>query len=474
MLNQLVRWFNAGNRSGDDSPSLERVVKKTRRSTIDLAIGAQKLVLMARNATSSAQEQKNLAQKIQGRSEQTVLDLSEVSTTCSDIAQSTREYVGLSRQYSNDLRDTRNILQAVNEQIRLFSDSVRVLHDHAQAVSEIVQMINQVSKQTTLLSYNAAVEATRAGDAGKGFAVVAAEIRDLANRVRESAESISGRVDNMMQQSADSKKEIQKISIKALDANQSIQVAVGHFVNMIEGLQGVNDRVLGIDAAMKTLHQRTRDDCQQVQEISALSDQVLSGMLTASEGATDLVGKTEALQNLAAHVDIGDQIDRVIQYGFELRRQVEAILSDLNKSSMNVLDRDYQEVANSRPQKYRTAYDLEFEKRVQPLYDRALEQLGCLFYCNALDINGYVPAHNSKYSAPLTGRYEVDLIHSRSKRIMTDATSQRAVKHQQKFLLQTYLRDNGDVVSDISIPLFVAGTHWGGLRLGVDSNKLTE
>lgn len=58
MLNQLVRWFNAGNRSGDDSPSLERVVKKTRRSTIDLAIGAQKLVLMARNATSSAQEQK--------------------------------------------------------------------------------------------------------------------------------------------------------------------------------------------------------------------------------------------------------------------------------------------------------------------------------------------------------------------------------------------------------------------------------
>lgn len=102
MLNQLVRWFNAGNRSGDDSPSLERVVKKTRRSTIDLAIGAQKLVLMARNATSSAQEQKNLAQKIQGRSEQTVLDLSEVSTTCSDIAQSTREYVGLSRQYSNE------------------------------------------------------------------------------------------------------------------------------------------------------------------------------------------------------------------------------------------------------------------------------------------------------------------------------------------------------------------------------------
>jgi hypothetical protein len=59
MLNQLVRWFNAGNRSGDDSPSLERVVKKTRRSTIDLAIGAQKLVLMARDATNSAQEKKS-------------------------------------------------------------------------------------------------------------------------------------------------------------------------------------------------------------------------------------------------------------------------------------------------------------------------------------------------------------------------------------------------------------------------------
>jgi methyl-accepting chemotaxis protein len=42
----------------------------------------------------------------------------------------------------------------------------------------------------------------------------------------------------------------------------------------------------------------------------------------------------------------------------------------------------------------------------------------------------------------------------------------RSGSHQQPFLLQTYRRDTGEVLHDISAPIFVKGRRWGGFRIG--------
>ena len=47
--------------------------------------------------------------------------------------------------------------------------------------------ISKVASQTTLLSFNAAVEATHSGEAGKGFAVVANEVGALAAKSAKAA-----------------------------------------------------------------------------------------------------------------------------------------------------------------------------------------------------------------------------------------------------------------------------------------------
>lgn len=83
-----------------------------------------------------------------------------------------------------------------------------------------------------------------------------------------------------------------------------------------------------------------------------------------------------------------------------------------------------------------------------------------------MDRKGYFPTHNKKYSQPLTGKYEVDLVHNRGKRIFADRTGQRAGSNTQPLLLQTYKRDTGEILHDLSVPIMVRGRHWGGFRIG--------
>lgn len=83
-----------------------------------------------------------------------------------------------------------------------------------------------------------------------------------------------------------------------------------------------------------------------------------------------------------------------------------------------------------------------------------------------VDRNGYLPSHNKRYSKPLTGEHSVDLVGNRTKRIFNDRTGIRAARNKKPYLLQSYQRDTGEFLKDLSAPIIINGRHWGGLRIG--------
>ncbi|HEY5961853.1 MAG TPA: hypothetical protein VIV60_35080 [Polyangiaceae bacterium] len=126
----------------------------------------------------------------------------------------------------------------------------------------------------------------------------------------------------------------------------------------------------------------------------------------------------------------------------------------------------YYPVANTDPTKFTTDYDIFADRDFQPILEKYLSKSSMIIYAVAMDRNGYVPTHNRQYSQPLTGNNAVDLVNNRTKRIFGDQIGFRSARNLKPYLLQSYTRDTGELVSDLSVPLVLHGRQWGCVRIG--------
>jgi methyl-accepting chemotaxis protein len=136
----------------------------------------------------------------------------------------------------------------------------------------------------------------------------------------------------------------------------------------------------------------------------------------------------------------------------------------------DLFDRNHRPIEDTRPAKYSTAYDKLADTLLPPIQEPILKQHESIIYAIATDPQGYVPTHNNRFCKRLTGNYESDLVSNRTKRIFDDRTGSRCGSHTQTMLLQTYKRDTGEVMHDLSVPIFVDNRHWGGFRIGYASS----
>ncbi len=151
--------------------NLEKIVNKSRETSINLSNIASELVSNASEVNASAEEISSTTQEVSTGAVSQVKQLSDINQTAVNI----KELAEKTKYYSND-------------------------------INKIMEIITNIAEQTNLLALNASIEAGRAGEQGKGFAVVADEVRKLAEDSK-SAVGISSEkileITNIIQQTSE-------------------------------------------------------------------------------------------------------------------------------------------------------------------------------------------------------------------------------------------------------------------------------
>jgi methyl-accepting chemotaxis protein len=172
--------------------------------------------------------------------------------------------------------------------------------------------------------------------------------------------------------------------------------------------------------------------------------------------------------------DLSESDKLIYQTACQCRDAVTAQLESLLKSNrLNIgqlFDTFYVPIPNTNPQKYSTQYDKITDPVLRIILDQYLGKNNKFVFVIAVDKNGYVPTHNSKYSRPLTGNANIDAVNNRTKRIFNDRTGLAAAKNTAPYLLQQYSRDTGEKMADMSVPVYIQGKHWGAIRIGYQIN----
>ena len=131
-----------------------------------------------------------------------------------------------------------------------------------------------------------------------------------------------------------------------------------------------------------------------------------------------------------------------------------------------LFSRLYFPLPKTDPLKFTTPYDPLADRDLVVPEDKALARSNQWQYAIVTDINGYVPAHNTRFAQPLTNVTAQDYVNNRTKRIFGDLASLSAARNEGAFLIQRVRLETGDVIYDLSVPVMVRGKHWGCARIG--------
>ncbi|MFT4242187.1 MAG: methyl-accepting chemotaxis protein [Acidovorax sp.] len=454
---------------------LRDLVVSARDGSIRTAINAARLRKDVDLSLAKARQQHQDATELAQASGQ-VRELSTaVNSGTIDIADTSQRNLASALQAMDELARLENRMREIQAQADGFTRTVEQLAAHSQSIGEFGGIIQSIAQQTNLLAVNAAIEAARAGAAGRGFAVVAGEIRRLAQLVNEETAKINHKSAEMGELVESTTAATRGIHDGVHLSTQEIAGTAQQFKTFVQDFERMTATVREMASAMQSLDAINQAMDGKIATVAAAAREAGEAMVTASQRVDAVRQATEESQAVLAEFRTGDTaFDALAEATEALRREVTAYLSQQAARGIDVFDQNYQRIPHSDPPRYTTAYDSAVEQALQAIFDRLLRTLDGCAYALAVDNKGYAPAHNQKFSQPPTGDRDVDLVRTRHKRIFDDPVGARLARNTQPFLFQTYLRDTGEVVNDLSMPVMIGGRHWGAVRVGFDSSRLNK
>lgn len=284
----------------DASNSILNVSTSVNSSAIDVASSSQAIANAATEQAASLAETATSLEQITSMIAKASDNANSTATSSSeskDKAEQGKEAVDQMLSSMDEISQSNEaILNQINESNQQMSEIVKVI----QEIGNRTKVINEIVFQTKLLSFNASVEAARAGDHGKGFAVVAEEVGNLAqmsgNAAKEISEMLEGsisRVEGIVRETQ------QKVEVLVESGKTKVETGVQVAKQCSETLTEIVQKVSQMSDLSQEISQATKEQSLGVAEINKAMSQLDSVTQQNASASEKSAGSADQLSNQA-------------------------------------------------------------------------------------------------------------------------------------------------------------------------------
>lgn len=218
------------------------------------------------------------------------------------------------------VREAADGIQGVRGAVADAKRRVTALGRRSDDIAQILTFIGEVAGRTSLLSLNASIIATQAGEHGKGFAVVAEQIRELASQISRSTQSIGEIIQAVRDDVEGTARLIDRGDDLAAGAVSLARKSLGALDEIRGATAKGHETAAAIQGALQAHGESTR-------EVAQLVSSVAQGSRALGE-AVQMVGRSvSGVSSVGGGVnDLADRVRRALEEQSGLgRRQIQAL-----------------------------------------------------------------------------------------------------------------------------------------------------
>ncbi len=197
-------------------------------------------------------------------------------------------------------------LDGVLKQMAEYAEPVHRLSREMEKIKTVVSVMDELSQKTDLLSLNASIEATRAGESGKGFALVANEIRAMSENSRHSTKEIGRIVENVFKNKIAAIESLEKSEKSIAKGRETINSIVSTFEDTLSGVRDIFSEVREVEKLtheqvnqMKGIQGHFHELSVLARENFVLTQKTTIGTKSQEADLQKVVNGIKALENLS-------------------------------------------------------------------------------------------------------------------------------------------------------------------------------
>ncbi len=249
--------------------------------------------LSAYEVSKASSQFANTAQTLAQGAAQQASSIEGFISHISDVADKTKNNTDIASRASDLGKTIKFNAEKGSERMEKLMSAVNDINDESASISKVIKAIEDIAFQTNILALNASVEAARAGQYGKGFAVVAEEVRNLASRSAQAANTTRDLISNS----------VNSASVGFRIANKASSSFSEIFSSVVE-----SESIVDVIATSSQEQSQSIDQIHQ--DISQIAQVVQQNSTTAQESAAtsqQLSAQAEMMTHLVARFKIQTQ-----------------------------------------------------------------------------------------------------------------------------------------------------------------------